>query len=152
MTAIEVYEKSDGDATRALYAQLEALGPRGYVAANLFRAQKCSARAKEYSRRYKADAYGRKQWAMGNLTKCLTEHGETLDIRWGWKRDTRQEIYPWVLYVDLPNGQVSFHTAARGVGPDYPGDWDQVPTAVAGRVVTFAQQVLDGAVQASALL
>ena len=30
----------------------------------------------------------------------------------------------WVLYLDLPTGQVSFHAPARGPGPDYPGEWD----------------------------
>ena len=30
----------------------------------------------------------------------------------------------WVLYIDLPGGQVSYHAATRHPGPDYPGEWD----------------------------
>jgi hypothetical protein len=43
-----VYEGSNGDATRVLYARLEALGPIGAIAVNVFRAHKSSARAKVY--------------------------------------------------------------------------------------------------------
>jgi hypothetical protein len=42
---VRIYEGSDGKATIALYQQLSVLGPAGIVAVNLFRAQKCSARA-----------------------------------------------------------------------------------------------------------
>lgn len=37
MTALEVYEGSNGDATKALYAKLETFGPIGVIAMNLFR-------------------------------------------------------------------------------------------------------------------
>ena len=43
-----IYEGSNGDATRALYEHLQTLGPAGVIALNLFRAQKCSTRAKLY--------------------------------------------------------------------------------------------------------
>src|ERR1051326_7628212 len=115
MTTLEIYNGSDGAATKALYARLELLGPVGLVALNLFRAQKCSERAKVYRGgvpgrgSFKAMAYERKQWSMGNLCKVLQEHAQGLQLRWGWKEDPGQEYYPWVLYVDLPSGQVSFH-------------------------------------------
>jgi hypothetical protein len=38
MTVREIFNGSDGDATRALFSRLEKLGPIGLVAINLFRA------------------------------------------------------------------------------------------------------------------
>ena len=127
MRVVAIYEGSDGDATKGLYATLETLGPRGVVALNLFRAQKNSERAKGYRRRgYRGAAYDRKQWAMDNLTQALTAAAIYGDgLRWGWAEDPDQAFHKWVLYVDLPTGQVSFHTAERGEGPDYPDKWDQ---------------------------
>ena len=48
------------------------------------------------------------------------EHAAGLGIAWGWKQDPATINYPWVLYVDLPTGQVSYHSQFRGEGPDYP--------------------------------
>ena len=45
---MQTYQGSDGEATRALYAELQQRGPVGVIAVNLFRAQKNSARAKVY--------------------------------------------------------------------------------------------------------
>lgn len=138
--ALRIFEGSNGDDTKALYAQLEALGPAGVVALNVFRALKCSTRAKVYrggipgQGSFRSRAYDRKQWSMDNLCEILTAHGEALSIRWGWRQDLSQEWHAWVLYLDLPTGQISFHTATRGRGPDYPGDWDRVRDAGAGRV------------------
>jgi hypothetical protein len=74
---LAVYEGSDGDATKALYAELEQLGPLGVVAAFLLRAQKNSARAKVYrGRRYRGAAYDRKQWAMDELATALGTNAE----------------------------------------------------------------------------
>lgn len=46
------------------------------------------------------------------------------NFKWGWKPDPNTKGYPWVLYVDLPNGQCSFHSADRLQGPDYLGEWN----------------------------
>jgi len=35
----------------------------------------------------------------------------------------------WVVYFELPQGQVSFHSPTRGSGPDYPGEWDGTHTS-----------------------
>lgn len=126
---IAVYTGSDGAATQALYARVSAWGPSGVLAVNLLRAAKTSERAKKYrggnhAGSFRSQAYERKRWAMGNLSDCLTEFGESLEVVWGWKEDPRQPVYRWVLYVDLPTGQVSFHSDYRGKGPDYPGEWD----------------------------
>ncbi|OFX03910.1 MAG: hypothetical protein A3E78_07455 [Alphaproteobacteria bacterium RIFCSPHIGHO2_12_FULL_63_12] len=136
-----IYEGSDGEATKALYAELQALGPIGIVAVNLFRAQKCSARAKVYrGRGYRDAAYDRKQWSMDNLVDVLLEHS-SLGLTWGWKEDPRAEYHKWVLYVELPVGQVSFHTLTRGKGPDYPGDWDGRKDVSPGRICQFVAKV-----------
>ena len=146
MTVRDVYDGSDGEATKALYAQLEVLGPCGIVALNVFRAQKNSERAKGYrGRGYKDAAYGRKQWAMGNLYTVLQAHAADLGIMWGWAEDGQQEYHKWVLYLELPLvGQVSFHTASRGIGPDFRGVWDGEREVCADRIVRWCQDLLDG--------
>jgi hypothetical protein len=148
MRAGEVYLGSDGEVTKRFYAELEKFGPLGLVAMNLFRARKCSERAKKYRGgnahgRFKAQAYERKQWSMGLLCEVLAQHGEALGFRWGWREDPRQHYVPWVLYVDIPQGQVSFHSPARGGGPDYTRPWDGQIDASPDRIIWFCNAVLD---------
>lgn len=144
-----IYQGSDGDLTRRLYARLDACGAAGDIAKNLLRASKSSSRAKVYRGgvrgvgSYKDMAYLRKQWSMENLCKALTFHAEQIGIRWGWKIDPAQQFHKWVLYVELPTGQVSFHTAGRGEGPDFPGEWDGVRDVSASRIIRWAEVVLD---------
>jgi hypothetical protein len=148
MTPLEIYNASDAEATKALYARLEQYGPIGLVGLNLFRAQKASARAKVYRGgipgrgSYRRLAYERKQWSLENLCQVLADHAAELGLRWGWKEDPMQPYNPWVLYVDLPAGQVSFHSPARGLGPDYPADWDRVPDASPFRIIRWVDQLL----------
>jgi len=145
---LRVYEGSDGDATRALYARLAELGPAGQVAVNLLRAQKTSSRAKVYrGRRYKSAAYDTKQWSIGNLSKILGEHAEECGLGWGWGEDPQQPFHKFVLYVDLPTGQVSFHTDQRGEGPDYPGEWDGVPGGSVDHILRWVARLLDAAAE-----
>ena len=61
--------------------------------------------------------------------------------RWGWKADPGQDFAPWVLYVELPQGQVSFHSLERGEGPDYPSDWDQQYESES-RILTYCDSLL----------
>lgn len=137
-----VYDGSDGEATRRLYARLETLGIAGFVAMNLFRACKASQRAKVYRRRHKGSAYGKKEWSMGLLCTALTNRGAAAGIdRWGWGHDGKAVGYEHVLYVELPTGQVSFHTGARGTGPDYAGEWDGCK-ASGGRIVQWCARLL----------
>lgn len=141
MTTLQIYEGSDGDATKLLYNRLEALGPVGTIALNLFRAAKCSERAKLYSRKFRGEAYGRKQWSLRNLDAALTAHAEALGLSWGWKRDPAQALHCWVLYVDIPTGQVSFHTDVRASLRDYGGEW----TGIGGgpyRIVNWCDRLL----------
>lgn len=142
-----VYEGSNGDATKALYERLAALGPCGAVALNLFRAHKNSGRAKVYrGRRYRDAAYDRKQWALDNLSAILVGQGAMAGFAagtgWGWSEDPDQPAHRWVLYVETPHGQLSFHTAARGVGPDFAGAWDGVRDAGAGRICRWVADLL----------
>lgn len=150
MRAIEIYQGSCGAATKAYYKELERLGPIGVLAMNLFRAQKCSARAKLYRGgirgrgSYKSMAYERKAWSMENLCSVLLEHGAKLAIRWGWKQDPKvlfDEQESWVLYVDLPQGQVSFHNRVKYAGPLYAGDWDGF-RASCDRILAFCDWVM----------
>lgn len=149
MKAIEVYQGSDGAVTTAYYKDLEKLGPIGVVAMNLFRAQKCSARAKLYrggirgKGSYKSMAYERKAWSMEKLSEVLVEHGAKLAIRWGWKQDPNVlfgEQESWVLYVDLPQGQVSFHNRVKYAGQIYPSEWDGF-RASCDRILAFCDWV-----------
>jgi len=138
-----IYTGSDGDATSAMYMKLHARGTLGFIAANLFRAVKSSERAKIYrARGYKTSAYERKQWSLANLARALQDHAEEFDITWGWSHDDRQAKHNRVLYVDLPEGQVSFHTDHREVGPNYAGEWDGKRGMGAQRVCALAVRVL----------
>lgn len=140
---MQVYAGSNGEATKALYHRLAPLGPAGHVAMNLFRAHKASSRAKVYrGRGYRGAAYDRKQWSIDNATAILGEHAVKLGIRWGWKVDPKQAYHRWVIYVDLPTGQVSFHTSERGIGPDYLGEWDGCRDQGPTRICQYVQQVL----------
>lgn len=151
MKAQEVYEGSDGEVTKAYYAKLcQRGGMLGHVAMNLFRAQKCSARAKVYRGgmrgrgSYKSMAYERKGWSMGLLCDTLAVHAGHLGIEWGWREDASVPFgneASWVLYIDLPEGQVSFHSPTRGKGPAYERDWDGLKGASVPRILAFCDRV-----------
>jgi hypothetical protein len=131
MIAREVFEGSDGELTKRYYAELEKRGPLGVIAMNLFRAQKASARAKVYRGglrgvgSFKRMAYDKKQWSIEQLAAALFT--SPVEMKHGWKQDPTvvfDQDPSWVFYVELPMGQVSFHSPTRGKGPDYSGDWD----------------------------
>lgn len=153
MTQLEVfgvYHGSDGAETARLYSKLMAVGVMGDIALNLFRAQKCSERAKVYRGgngrgSYKSQAYDRKGWSMAELAKLLERNAEALGIRWGWKQDAGTlfgQGASWVLYVDAPTGQCSFHSPSRGAGPEYSGEWDGRRGMTVQRVIDLAVRVL----------
>lgn len=145
MNAMEIYAGSNGDATKAMYAELERRGPIGIICVNLFRAQKCSTRAKVYKgRSYREDAYARKTWSMGLLCRALNEHAAALGFTWGWQEDKEQAFHSWVLYIEIPTGQVSFHAEQPFKNPfvQYVGEWDKTRLS-AERIIRFVQDVLD---------
>lgn len=148
--ALRIYKGNDGDETKRYYALLALSGEIGTVAMNLFRAQKCSARAKVYrggirgKGSFRSMAYERKGWSLDQLCKVLALQAERLGLRFGWKRDPKMDDFDpcWVLYVDLPEGQVSFHSKVRYSGPDYPGEWDGVKDISAQRIIRFCDRVV----------
>jgi hypothetical protein len=88
-------------------------------------------------------AYGKKQWSMDKLCSVLFDHSKALGINWGWKRDDNAGgFHDWVLYVDLPTGQVSYHTSARGMGPDYSGEWDGVRGESNERLIKWVDTIV----------
>lgn len=139
-----VYNGSNGDDTKQLYVELSMLGPAGELVVNLFRANKNSVRAKKYKRRSSTGAaYQTKQWAIENIERLLKRHATALGIVWGWKGDPAQARHRWVIYVELPTGQVSFHTGDRGDGPSFPGEWCG-EFASADRIIALAAHLIDG--------
>lgn len=147
-----VYKGSNGEATKAFYAQIETKGGVGILAVNLFRACKASERAKLYRGRargrgsYRSMAYEKKEWSIGNLCEALTE--DAVGISWGWGVDQalrdRDDPHHHVLYIDLPTGQVSFHTGSRLAGPDYAKGWDGVRGASAERICRWIAEMTGG--------
>ena len=132
VTAKSVFFGSNGGATRSFCSELEKKGPLGQIAAQLFRAQKASSRAKVYrggirhfdGRResYSSLAYSRK----GSVLRVLAEllQADSCGLKWGWGVDPKQPGVSHVLYIETPQGQASFHSKERFVGPDYDGEWD----------------------------
>jgi len=144
-----IFYGSDGSKTRSLLRQLEARGWLGQVAAQLFRAQKYSSRAKVYRGGVRGSsdeflpfrdlAYKNKEKAMIGLCSLLSANDH--EIKWGWRDDPSQPFAKHVLYVDLPNGQVSFHALSRLRGPDYHGQWDG-SRGSERRIIEFCQSIL----------
>lgn len=132
----KIVKGSDAAATKALYRVLDVLGPLGQVAHHLLAAQKNSSRAKLY-RSYSGRYYETKGSQLEQLTRVLHE----TTLVWGWGEDPGGSL-PWVLYVDLPTGQVSFHAHDRGDGPTYPGAWDGIPGASQSRIIDWAQSLI----------
>jgi hypothetical protein len=147
---LAVYEGSSGDATKALYALLEAFAPRGVVAMNLFRTCKASARAKVYRGgqrgrgSYRSMAYEKKDWSIAELARAMVQNPDVIES-WGWGFDHKSVGYEHVLYVDVPGcGQVSFHTATRRDGFDYAGEWDGATGTAPYRIARWIEAILAG--------
>lgn len=148
-TIMRIYQGSNGEATKMLYRDLEAFGPMGVIALSLFRASKCSERAKVYRKGpgYKTEAYARKDWSIKNLAAILllAQRAGQVDLKWGWAVDEelrgRADPHHHILYVELPTGQVSFHVGHRYDGPDFAGQWDGVRDVQAERICRFVVSV-----------
>ena len=145
--ATVVFHGSDGAATRRTLRELEARGQPGRIAAALFRAMKTSAQAKVYrggpdgsKSSYTDLAYRNKGLAIAALCRLLA--ADSAGLAWGWGRDGATDFAPHVMYLDLPTGQVSFHSTDRFVGPDYGGAWDGVRDVSAARILAWCDQLL----------
>ena len=138
----QAYRGSDGQLTLRVYGDLLSSGPNGELAVLLLRAMKASSRAKVYRKRQHTRlSYERKAESI----KLLAEFLEQSDGEfWGWKVDPDQRGFPWVLYCELPTGQVSFHSAQRYSGPDFKGEWDRSGKSEI-RIILFAESCLEEA-------
>jgi len=130
--AAAIYCGSNGGATRSFCSGLEKNSQLGRIAAELFRTQKASSRAKRYRggikhrnggrTSYRDLAYQRKELCLERLCDLLV--ADDCGMCWGWSQDPKQLDAPHVLYVNLPQGQVSFHSPERYAGPAYTLEWD----------------------------
>ena len=138
--ATRVFHQNDGKVTTAYYERLNAKGWPGQLGVALFRAQKRSTAAKAYrGGRYKRAAYDVKNWSLSEICRILAATPNP--PAWGWKEDPATPGYEQVLYVELPQGQVSFHSAVRIVGPDFTGVWDGAHKS-AERILDFCDEVM----------
>lgn len=126
MYAARIFTQNNGDVTKEYYARMNAEGPLGELAVALFRAQKRSTAAKAYrGGKYRSAAYDVKSWSLTEVCRIMGVH--EFGLLWGWKYDGSAINFEWVLYVELPTGQCSFHSAERLAGPDYQGTWIPQP-------------------------
>lgn len=145
MSARAVYYGNAGDITKSYYQLLERYGAMGFVAMNLFRACKASERAKKYrggnaKGSYRSMAYQKKSWSLGQLVQSLQANDVRLGITWGWGVDLKAVGFENVLYIDIPTGQVSFHSDVRGAGPAYTKPWDNRKPS-AERIINWCDQI-----------
>jgi hypothetical protein len=142
MHARMIFDQRNGDVTKAYYAEMGAKGFNGLLAVALFRAQKRSTAAKRYSRRFRSDTYDVKNWSIEQACSVLLSHN--FGFAWGWARDLSTPGFTWVLYVDLPTGQCSFHARQRGNGPDYAGKW-RPGAGSESNILEFCESMWDAA-------
>lgn len=150
MDAQQIYFGSNGGASRSFCSKLEKLGPLGRIAAQLFRVQKASTRAKAYRggiRRSDGKHFSYRDMAYDRKGECIEALSRLLDLddcglKWGWGRDEKQRKAKYVLYIELPVGQVSFHCTSRYGGKDFAGEWDGLNLSQE-RVIEFCQRVFN---------
>ncbi len=125
MLAKSVFDQNNGDVTKAYYKTMDAKGLEGQLCTALFRAQKRSTAAKKYrGGKFRHAAYDVKNWSLSEICRILGAMSAfEMAESWGWSYDKNTPGFNWVLYVDLPNGQCSFHSKDRLSGPDYRGKW-----------------------------
>jgi hypothetical protein len=146
MTALEVFKQNDGGVTKSYYEKMNGISLLGQLAVALFRAQKRSTAAKRYrGGQYRHAAYDVKNWSLSEICRVMTLIKNPFE--WGWGEDPNTPGFPWVLYVELPVGQVSFHSAERLQGPQFLGHWDGAKGATVERVLAFCDLVESGRVQ-----
>lgn len=89
-----------------------------------------------------------RDWAEGNrkIRTCFVSDPpmkEPVALVWGWKADPAAEYHRSVLYVELPTGQVSFHSATPLTNHRYHGEWDGQHVS-AERIIRYVDHVLTG--------
>lgn len=79
--------------------------------------------------------YAEKSQSIAHACNAAGEAG----IVFGWAPSLQEDV-PWIVYFDLPTGQMSFHCNKRGQGPEYGGNWDGLKDEGTNRV----QRAIDG--------
>ena len=145
MLAELVFNQSDGDITKGYYAAMNNKGIKGQLAVALFRAQKRSTAAKKYRRgKWRHAAYDIKNWSISEICRILNAmQAFEMAPEWGWKRDPNTPGFEWVLYVETPKGQCSFHSPDRLHGPDFKGEWKPIPNSEQS-ILAFCDSIWDG--------
>lgn len=122
----EAFYTFNAPLSRRLCQDLDAMGPMGQLASLLFKAGKASKQARSYqgkapvSRRPYCDYSKDRMKEMLMKAVCLLDaHAKPLGISWGWRANDKPDSPPWVLSIDLPNGQVTYGLPDRLMGPDY---------------------------------
>ena len=99
---LTVYEASNGDATRALYERLEALGPVCVVAVNLFRAHKNSSRKHSRPGSQSSSAicqrrFRQRSWTAPSRRSCMSRtRRPSLMLSGGCRRISRSRLSGWL--------------------------------------------------------
>ena len=91
---------------------------------------------------YRSLAYERKGQCLSVLCDLLQANACGLPGL-GIRRQ-KQFSAKCVLYLDLPIGQVSFHSTERFAGPNYPGEWDGENKSEQ-RILSFCDQLMRSA-------
>lgn len=88
--------------------------------------------------------------AVGEVVRCYHCQGKGttgtyMCDRCGGTGVYDQRVIPGmaILYVDLPSGQVSFHSPTRGDGPDYDGAWDEIKDASRERIIAAIDRLVE---------
>jgi len=123
-----VYHGRNAADTRKLQSDLRKAGPRGKIAAEVFRAARASSKANRFInggiKRSKGGYDSYSDLDFQKKTEALKKLSELLEVdacglNWGWLEDEEAIAAPFLLLVDLPVGQVVFHCTDRFAGPDY---------------------------------
>jgi len=79
-----------------------------------------------------------------NSLEAAAEAALQCGIAAGWhENDDRESPIPYILYFDLPVGQVSFHSKAKCGLPEYSGEWDRVRDVSGQRIERAIDEFLD---------
>lgn len=146
LSARSVFELNHPEKTKEFYAKISESGGIGFIAVALYRVQKYSMMAKTFPYRGKKGkrfiSYAKKNYRIESLVETLIKYPDA-GVTFGWGIDNKKSKNKWVLYVDLPNGQVSFHTPiGRLAGPDYAAGWCGVIGASERRIFELCDKLL----------
>ena len=143
LRAIDAFNTSDMEKTTQYQNDLFCRGQEGQLAFGLFRAQKRSAKAKDYRRgHHRQNSYAAKNDALKYVDAVLSRWASDLDVEWGWQVDPQQAKHNQVLYVDFGGGyQCSFHSEVRHSSREFPGRWDTASSSVK-TVLEYCDQVM----------